>query len=163
MSERAHPILYVIATLLAVNLLLTIWLVALPRPNGSPAASKALPSGLTSLERDRLFAQAQERYNADDGAGIHALFDEFARSQIDEEEVVNQVHQLNVALGAIQSGQYSHYEFAGSQGERDFFRLLFNVKLASPQFPTGRATLTITSIGDHYGLVGFHLHAGAIP
>jgi len=48
----------------------------------------------------------------------------------------------------------------GSQGERSFFKLYYNVKLSSPQFPLGQATLTITSSGSQFGLVGFHLNAG---
>jgi hypothetical protein len=163
LQERAHPIHYVIATLLVVNLALTAWLLVRQSDSSHPLESKTptLPAALTDAKRTELFADIQARFNAGDPAGLYTLFDEFARGQLSEADAIAQLEKLRALFGPILSGSYSHYEFVGSQGERSFFNLFYNVTLSSSQFPRGQATVAITSIGNGFGLIGFRINTAA--
>ena len=159
MAERAHPILYVIATLLVVNVALTGALVfRQPAAVSLPASdARPLPSVVTDEARDQLFSRVQQKFNERDVHGLFTLFDEYAREQMSEETFEKQMSPLVDLFGTIESGTYSHYVFAGAQGERGFYTLFFNTRHSGTQFPNGQATLTLTSDGSSFGLVGFHL------
>ena len=162
MRERVHPIHFVIVTLLVTNLAVTMTLLVRNSLDTkvAPTNTQSLPAALTSAERARLFSNVQERFNARDPALLYATFDEFARAQMSESDLTAQLSQLNGLFGSIKSGVYSHFEYAGAEGERSFFKLFYNVKYSSLQFPAGRATITVTSDGSTYGLVAFNLTAG---
>ena len=66
----------------------------------------------------------------------------------------------STVAGSIQSGSYSHSELASSQGDRSVFKLYYDVKLASPRFSQGQATLIVMAKGSDLALLGFQLNSG---
>src|SRR5262249_49472119 len=107
----AHPLLYIIMTLLAINLGLTLWLVtkSLQESASQSAKVQKLPNTLAQPERERMFQEFRARYNDVDANALYDMFDSYAKNKTSRDQAVKRIEEIKKGFGSITNGIYSYY------------------------------------------------------
>lgn len=115
-----------------------------------------LPAGLSSVEkRKELFERFKKPFNNNDNENIHALLGPLAQVGISKEEINERILFVYEFTGNIESGSYSHYDYAGISEGKKWFVLYYELKTDK-----GPATLSVTIAqeGDEpYAIFGFYV------
>ena len=160
-GRTTHPLLYVITTLLAINLAVTIWSVTRPlQESGSQsAASQELPKTLTKAEREGIFQDFRTYYNAENYNELYDMFDDLAKFDIQREQVSSVFGGMQKQFGQIADGIYTHYEYDGREDGMDWFTLFYKLSLGNGAANTGSLEVRVFYNGERYGIMGLHLGA----
>ncbi|MFQ5912553.1 MAG: hypothetical protein ACE5JS_05175 [Nitrospinota bacterium] len=159
-ERSAHPLLYIIITLLALNLVLTLWLATRDPQESDGQGEKVLklPDTLSNTERERIFKEFQTQFNAENADGIYAMIDSYAKFEVTREHLAKIVGLLRKQVGQIKDGYYSHYQHNGRRDGRDWFDLIYQVEFLNTAFTRGLLTITFYSYGGQHGMTGFNLN-----
>jgi len=160
-KSNAHPLVYVLVVLVALNLALTAGLffrnpVAVPGVKNSSIAQ--LPEYLTDTEIDKLKNWVISLYNARDIDAFYSEFDELVKVQLSQDQVSKTITKLYELAGVIENAAYVNYSDLSSQGQPGTYALNFQVRVGESDFSTGSMTITVIDRGDWYGLLGFYLN-----
>jgi hypothetical protein len=157
----------VIIILLVANLVATIWFglqekPALVQSNIEQAATHELPPLISSEERQKLYDQFVSAFNAADYDAIYEMFGASAKAQVTRESLEVELTKLNKWFHSVESGGFTHSEFAGSQGSVIYYQLYYAVKLSEDSTfgPSGTLTVTVAVQGNEYQVYGFGLDSG---
>jgi hypothetical protein len=150
-----HPLLYVLTTLVALNLVVTAWIalhyVKTTAP-GAAAAQKPLPAAVEQL-RDRFAGQLIEAYNRRDFASIYELFDPYAQAESSETLVAESIGRWREVLGRITSFSYSHHQAFGRQVDRDWYDLFYRANFSGQKTKIGMLKIRVAGNGDSFGIM----------
>ena len=158
-GRTAHPLLYVITTLLAINLAVTIWSVTRPlQESGSQsAASQELPKTLTKAEREKIFQDFRTYYNAENYNELYNMFDDLAKFQMQREKISSVFGGMRKQVGQITDGIYTHYEYDGRKDGMDWFTLVYKLSLENGVADTGGLKVSVYYNGERHGITRIHL------
>ncbi len=168
MKNNSQPFLIAILMVLIANLVATVLVYqkismnnSVPTANTSTAVS--LPEEISKAVIEGIFADFKEKFNTGSLESFSSLFSEFARSQMKAEDMEKNYAMLRDYFGDVASGTYSHYVFAGRQGNLIAFNLHFIVDLGNDSKfgSAGTAKIGITWDGSEYGIISSHIFAGA--
>ena len=164
--ENTPPILYVIVTLLVVNLAATVWIGTKSSPTiftGKSAAApeEPFPDYITKETKSQIYGAFRKAFNSRDLDTFFALFSDIARAQMKKADVKTSYDQLLDYFGGVEEGIFSHYEYAGRQGNLKVFILYYIVTLpeTSKFGRQGELKITITDDGQEYGIVSAFLQS----
>ena len=156
---NTNPLLYVIATLLLINLLATFWLInkvsEAPRRGTLTSAEEQLPQYITKEARKQIYEDFKAAFNSKDAEAFWNLFSDYARSQMDRSTVNKSYQQTLDWFGEVKDGTFSHYEYVTSRGNQKIYHLYYMVTLSEKsKFGTrGELKITITDDGQEYGIL----------
>jgi len=158
--DSAHPLLYVLTSLVVLNLVVTVWIALhyAQVPAAGPQASRPLPAAVERA-RDGYAAQVIEAYNRQDFAELYGLFDPLARAQSSEEMVAEAFGRWREVLGNITSFSYSHHQAFDRQAERDWYDLFYETKFSGETVRSGVLKIRIAGNGDSFGIMRVDLTA----
>jgi hypothetical protein len=157
--QSAHPILYVLVVLVALNLAATAALIFSERPItvSESSTSTSLPAYLSDEEIAKLRDRVISLYNAHDSQAFYSEFDEAVRVQLTEDQFLENFEKLYEITGRIEEAAYIDYLKVTDQEGRGSYVLKFTVRVGDSEYSTGKMTITVYDRGDHYGLIGFLL------
>ncbi len=156
---KAHPLLYVITTLLAINLVATLWLTTtnLQERQSPTTVGGELPEILTAAERDRMFQEFRTNYNAKNYDALFEMFHKAVQIGLNRENTMAAIIGLRQQFGLIKEGVYANYQYLGKQGQYDTFKLHYAVKLGNEGDRSGRVMIDVIFDGEHYGIQSFFI------
>ncbi|SHK09689.1 hypothetical protein SAMN02745216_02859 [Desulfatibacillum alkenivorans DSM 16219] len=165
-SDKATPLLIVIAVLLIANLAATAWVavkVSSPSTHVSgEQPGEVLPDFITKDVKKKIFNDFQAAYNSGSHDAFYNLFSDLAKAQIDEEALGGTHDQLLSSLGKVEDGVYSHYNYVQRQGNLKVFVLYYAVKLPDSLLGNaGEVKITISVDDEEYGILGAHLFSNS--
>ena len=159
-DKRTSLILYVIATLLAINLLGTFWLINKVSEQPSKLVSKSkhqedLPDYLTKEVRKEIYKEFEEAFNSRDPDSFWYLFSDLARSSMNINETKKTYNNLLDLFGEVSNGVFTYHEFLETHGNLRTFSLHYNVDLSEEaKFGNkGEVIIVITDDGEEYGIL----------
>src|SRR5262245_16642662 len=133
-ENRLTSLVYVLMVLVSVNLALSAYLVLRPAGGGTQGTeAKTFPD-------DKVKALAKltvDLYNRKDSATLYENFDEFARVQFSQQMLAEQVAKLHTIVGSVDDFAFSHSQVAGRQDGKEFWALIYKVRLKGGPFSAG--------------------------
>jgi len=161
----------VIIILLVANLLATFWFGTQKAPPHAPAPTapaaaqqpaQQLPEFLNEDVRNALLNQFITAFNNEDYAALYAMLGPAARTQIDEEETIEEFRKLAQFFHGVEEGAFTHASLTAAQGNTRVYTLNYLVKLPeSSEFGVkGRLTITLAVQGDSFQVYGIRLNGG---
>jgi hypothetical protein len=161
-QKRVSPnrLLYVLTTLVAVNLFVTAWIALhyVAVPAAGTGASKPLPVAVERA-RDGFAVQIIEAYNEKDFAGLYDLFDPYAKAESSETLVAESFGRWREVLGKIASFSYSHHQYFGRQVDREWYDLFYKAKFSGDRVTAGVLKIRVAGNGDSFGIMRIDLIA----
>jgi len=158
LNNKIVPLLISLIVLVAINIAVTSY-VALRAPVVAPTASTLVDESIVSEEKAAALAKLLiGRYNANDVSGLYAIFDDFAKAQISQEQLTEQITKLHSVLGSVGTYAYDRAELAGTDAGRTFYNVHYKVALSGSPFSHGTLKLTVVKRGGELRLVGFFLN-----
>lgn len=161
---KAHPLLYLLTVLVALNLLATGWLIhgVSTEPVGAEQQVTALPGMLDGAGLAGLFGEISSRFNAEDFSGLYDQFDDLAKVELDRTETIDLLRKLRVGFGAVSDGTYSHHELTGDSHGRKTFTIYYRARFTGGEMipeTTGFLKALVFTSEQGYGLTGFSVNA----
>ena len=161
-NTKQKNILYLIAMLLVINLLGTLWLVKQVAIQPTKLASKStdqesLPDYLTKETRKEIYMKFEEAYNSQDSDSFWNLFSNLAKAQMNKNDLKIGYERLLDIFGRLSNGIFAYYDFIGSQGNLRTFDLHYGIEITGSKGKKGEVKITITDDGKEYGIVGVHI------
>ena len=161
MSGRAHPVVYVLTVLVALNLAATLWIAFTTQKHTEIeiGGGRGLPTIFSSSARDQLFEDFRLHYNNKNYDAIFDGFDASTRLQIDREQLDDVLLNLHKTWGVINEGAYSHYKFLNKDAGREWFDLFFVVKVVGGELGKNNTQLKFTLVfeSNRFGVTGFSM------
>jgi hypothetical protein len=156
-ENKLATLVYVLIALVCLNIGISTYLILRPGTNsgGQPKESvkKFSDEKINSIAR-----QTVALYNQKKSSELYATFDGIARVQFSEKTLSDQMARLHSMVGTIGDFAYSHTQFLGTQETKEFYNVLYKVRLQGGTFRTGELKLTVYEKGDGLALVGFFLN-----
>lgn len=155
---RAHPLLYVILTLLTINLAATASLWMSFRSDTSREEPKAtLPIYLNQAELKRIASETQRLYNEEKYADWYETFDDLAKVQFSESDLSSQIEKLRDIIGTIEKSAYSHF-VSGYYENLQGYDLFYKLDISGATFTKATMRISIIDRGDSYGVMGVFIN-----
>ena len=162
-NTKQNKLLPLIAILLVINLLGTLWLVKQVAFQPTKLASKtadqeSLPDYLSKEVIKEIYNKFEEAFNSRDYDLSWNLLSDLAKSQLNKDEMKESNDTLWPLFGYVSNGVFTYYEFVGRQGNLRTFNLYYNIKLDNSKIgDIGILQMMITDDGEEYGIVGYQL------
>ena len=154
---RLTTLIYVLIALVCVNIGISTYLIL---RTGSIAGgqSKESVKKFSDEKINSIARQSVALYNQKKASELYATFDGTARMQFSERMLSDQIEKLHALLGTVADFAYSHTQFLGTQETKEFYNLLYKVRLEGGPFKTGELKITVYEKPDGFALVGFFLN-----
>ena len=120
-NKKTSPILYVITTLLVINLVGTLWMINKASEQPSKLISNSnsqenLPDYLTKEIRNEIYKKYEAAYNSRDYDVMWNVFCDYAKSNLNENQFNKTYDNMLEIFPGIHNGVFTYYEFKGKQG-----------------------------------------------
>jgi len=166
-NERTSPILYIIATVLCINLIATLWIgFKIPshissNTNEISQITTKLPIYITKDVKKQILSDFIKSFNSGNKDIFYDFYSDLARMQMTKDDLSKSYNQLLDYFDGVEEGSFSHYEYSGQQGNLRIFTLNYSVKLSkkSKFGQLGELIITITDDGNDYGIVSTYMKA----
>ena len=161
-DQKTSPLLYVITTLVVVNIAATCWLIS--KVSSAPTTvtrslPQPLPSYMNKEVKRQIYNEFKTAFNSKEFSSFWNLFSDLARSKMNRQNTERVYLQLLDYFSEVEEGTFSHYEYSGRKGSLTMYVLYYNVSLsAESKFGSrGELKMTISDDGQDYGIVGAYL------
>ena len=158
-------VLWILCILVGLNLLLTLR-ISLKLTGKSPEQiakeqAKPLPQFVTKETINEISDKFIAAYGTKDIEASWNLFGDFAQAQLKKEDLQKGIDQLHSFIGPVTSAKYMYHEYAGHQGNLEFWKLYYKAKLTDQCKISEIGTLKITIATDQkeYQIVEFRIDA----
>lgn len=157
--KRIEVILIVLAILTLINFIINIL------PEGSSHeevdlnGQKDLPENMSKPITDELVFTIRDAYNDANWSMMYETFGEWAKLQIELEEISSNFEKLKPVTGAIGTYSFSHHVYNGYNEGAEWYVVFYRCK-----FKNGKGTikLTIRSVDVGSEVVGIHINLDEI-
>lgn len=159
-DKSSNPLLFVILTLIIVNLCATSYLIVKDSNLKNTMYSKNdLPQIFTDAELENLFVSIKNNYNSRKLADLYNILSPMVKVQLSFERFEEQLSTIYGVIRSIEDGKFSHHMFLGNQGGMDSYELNYVINILDSNGNKGKGLLkfTITYNGRTYSVVSFYL------
>ncbi|TDQ30315.1 hypothetical protein [Tenacibaculum caenipelagi] len=98
----------------------------------------ALPKQLNRELLNKTTFKIKDYYNNSNWSNLYNIFGEFAKAQINTEDVIKEFKKLSSLTGYIGTYAYSHYTYLGNENDADWFDVYYKCS-----FSNGNGTIKI--------------------
>jgi hypothetical protein len=102
--------------------------------------TKELPSDLTMDILNKTIYKVKTDYNHSDWTEFYNVFGDFAKAQINIEDLEQEFKKLIPVTGKISTYAYSHYTYKGSEDNAEWFKIYYKCR-----FDNGKGTIKIST------------------
>lgn len=157
-EKKIAGLLYLLTVLVCLNLGISAYLLFRPATAPAPGASAAARKIFASDAVNSLARTTVDLYNAGKSAELYERFDDLARIQFTQQAMSEQVSKLHSLLGTIGDYAYDRTEPASTQDGRQFYTLIYKVRLKGGPFANGELKLMVFDKEGSPALVGFFVY-----
>jgi hypothetical protein len=113
---------------------------------------KKLPNDVTRELLDKTVYKIKTEFNRSNWEEIHSIFGEYAKVQIDIEQIENEFQKLIPVTGKIETYAYSHHTYEGQGKGADWFEIQYKCRFKNGKGTIKVSTRTVDGISEICGI-----------
>ncbi len=122
------------------------------KQNNKTATTKELPADLTKQRLNKITYKIKTDFNHSDWNEFHNVFGEFAKAQINVEDIESGFIKLKTVVGNIQTYAYSHYEYEENRENADWFIIYYKCRFDNGKGSIKISTRTLDNVSEVTGV-----------
>lgn len=114
--------------------------------------SKELPTDLNREIVDKIVFAVKTEYNKENWEAFYDILSDYAKAQINPDNVESEFGKMKVAIGNIGTYAYSHYIYEGEGENADWFEFQYKCRFTNGNGTIKISTRTINNISEVVGI-----------